>query len=120
MTRKHMMEQISSLFTECLDTHSKGQKEYAKEDNAFKNFESVAEKLELGKDKVILTYLLRHIDGICTYVNGMTDQRDSIDGRIQDAIIYLALLHSVMKESDSKSNVDYTKITLPVWEKKDD
>ena len=116
MTRKQMMEQISSLFTECLDTHSKGQKEYAKNDNALKNFESVAEKLELGKDKVILTYLLKHIDGICSYVNGVKEQRDSIEGRIQDAIIYLALLHATMKSSDSKSNANFTH--LPVWEKK--
>ena len=116
MTREQMMEQMSELFLKCTDTHSKGQKEYAKEDNAFKNFDSVAEKLDLGKDKVILTYLLKHIDGICSYVNGVTEQRDSISGRIQDAIIYLALLHATMKESDSKSNVDYTHI--PVWEKK--
>ena len=118
MTRKQMMEQMSELFLKCTDTHSKGQKEYAKEDNAFKNFESVAEKLDLGKDKVILTYLLKHIDGICSYVNGVKEQRDSISGRIQDAIIYLALLHATMKSSDSKGNASFTH--LPVWEKKND
>ena len=75
-----------------------GQKEYArKKDNAFANFERVGENLNVDKKKVLLVYLLKHIDGICAYVDGHKSQREDVRGRITDVIVYLCLLWGMVE-----------------------
>ena len=77
-----------------------GQKEYArKQNNAFANFERVAENLDIDKKEVLLVYLLKHIDGICAHVKGHKSQREDVRGRITDVIVYLCLLWG-MVDSD--------------------
>ena len=76
-----------------------GQKEYArKENNAFANFERIAENLKLTREQVLLTYLLKHVDGICSYVDGYKSQREDVRGRITDAIVYLCLLWGMQND----------------------
>tara|TARA_R100001163_G_C5061624_1_gene198558 strand:- start:1732 stop:1980 length:249 start_codon:yes stop_codon:yes gene_type:complete len=78
-----------------------GQKEYArKENNAFGNFERVAENLDLDRKEVLLVYLLKHIDGICSYVKGHKSQREDIRGRLTDSIVYLCLLWGMVDCDD--------------------
>ena len=53
-----------------------GQKEYArKKSNAFGNFERVAEYVDSSREKVLLTYMIKHIDGLCAYADGYKSQR---------------------------------------------
>ncbi len=81
-----------------------GQKEYArKESNAFANFERVADYIDSNKQKVLMVYLLKHIDGISSFVNGYKSQREDVRGRITDAIVYLCLLWGMIDEEDNKS-----------------
>ena len=76
-----------------------GQKEYArKSDNAFANFERVGKNLELSREDVLLVYLLKHIDGICSFVKGHKSQREDVRGRITDAIVYLCLLWGMVED----------------------
>jgi len=76
-----------------------GQKEYArKSDNAFANFERVGKNLELSREDVLLVYLLKHIDGICSFVKGHKSQREDVRGRITDAIVYLCLLWGMIED----------------------
>jgi hypothetical protein len=78
-----------------------GQKEYArKSNNAFANFERVGDNLGLDKKEVLLVYLLKHIDGICSYVKGHKSQREDVRGRITDVIVYLCLLWGMVEEND--------------------
>jgi len=75
-----------------------GQKEYArKNNNAFANFERVGKNLELSREDVLLVYLLKHIDGICSFVKGHKSQREDVRGRITDAIVYLCLLWGMIE-----------------------
>jgi hypothetical protein len=70
-----------------------GQKEYAQDkDNVFANFERIADALDQSREEVLMTYLLKHIDGIVAYVKGHKSQREDVTGRITDAIVYLMLL----------------------------
>ena len=70
-----------------------GQKEYAHNlDNVFANFERVASTLSIKREKVLMTYFLKHIDGIVSHIDGHTSQRESVTGRITDALVYLTLL----------------------------
>ena len=81
-----------------------GQKEYArKESNAFANFERVADYIGSSKQKVLMVYLLKHIDGIASFVNGHKSQREDVRGRITDVIVYLCLLWGMVNEDGAKS-----------------
>lgn len=75
-----------------------GQKEYAGGENAFGNFERLAAKLQLPREKVLWVYLTKHLDGIEAWLNGHKSQREPVTGRIEDAIVYLLLLHAMASE----------------------
>ena len=62
------------------------------------NFKRVGEYLKLPPEKVLMVYLLKHIDGIAAYVDGHKSQREPIDGRVIDAIVYLFLLYGLITE----------------------
>jgi len=88
-----------------------GQKEYAREtSNAFANFERVAEHIDSNREKVLMVYLLKHIDGISSFVNGYKSQREDVRGRITDAITYLCLLWGMVEqEKNENRNTKYLK-----------
>ena len=90
---------MNKIWKEVQQTRDDGQKEYAHdEDNVFANFERVANTLKIPREKVLLTYMLKHIDGIVAYVEGHKSQREEVDGRIVDAIVYLCLLYGLTKD----------------------
>tara|TARA_R100001244_G_scaffold105811_1_gene78489 strand:+ start:802 stop:1002 length:201 start_codon:yes stop_codon:yes gene_type:complete len=61
----------------------------------------VAEQLNVPREKVLMTYFLKHIDGIGAYIDGHKSQREDVYGRIIDAIVYLLLLRGMIyEESD--------------------
>tara|TARA_R110002020_G_scaffold90061_2_gene219548 strand:+ start:748 stop:1041 length:294 start_codon:yes stop_codon:yes gene_type:complete len=88
-----------------------GQKEYArKTSNAFANFERVADHIDSSREKVLMVYLLKHIDGISSYVNGHKSQREDVRGRITDSIVYLCLLWGMVEDTENQSrNAKYLK-----------
>ena len=83
-----------------------GQKEYArKNNNAFANFERVGKNLDIQREEVLLVYLLKHIDGICSFVKGHKSQREDVRGRLTDAIVYLCLLWGMINEEEEKRKI---------------
>ena len=86
--------------TEIAKTRESGQKEYAhRKDNVFANFERIGDALDIEREKVLMIYLLKHVDGIKAYVNGYKSQREDVRGRITDVIVYLMLLWGMVEES---------------------
>lgn len=80
-----------------------GGAEYASDTNRLANFENLSDKLHnVTPEQVCLIFMQKHIDGIYTYINTRQEQRDSIFGRITDAINYLLILECIL-------NVDPTK-----------
>ena len=80
-----------------------GQKEYAHDaDEIFANFNRIAHLVEIDRKKVLITYMLKHIDGITAFVKGHKSQREDVTGRITDAIVYLMLLWGMIKEEQEK------------------
>jgi len=47
-----------------------------------------------------MVYLLKHIDGIAAHVDGHKAQREPIEGRIIDAVVYLFLLWGMLDSND--------------------
>ena len=89
----------SHIIPRIMRTRDAGQKEYAHDsDNVFANFERVATSLDITREKVLMTYLLKHMDGISAYTKGHKSQREDVTGRITDAIVYLMLLWAMSEE----------------------
>ena len=87
---------------EVVQTREEGQKEYARTQNdVFANFKRVAKDLDSTPEKVLLTYFLKHKDGIVSWANGHTSQREDVRGRIKDAIVYLMLLWGMVEEKNN-------------------
>ena len=88
---------MEKILKQAKQIHSQGQKEYAHDDsNVFANFERVADCLKIEREKVLMVYLLKHIDGIGSYIDGHQSQREDVTGRIKDAIVYLLLLWAMV------------------------
>ena len=80
-----------------------GQKEYAHDmDEIFANFHRIAKDMSIDRKKVLMVYMLKHIDGINAFIKGHKSQREDITGRITDCIVYLMLLWGMIKEKGGK------------------
>ena len=76
-----------------------GQKEYAQDlDEIFANFHRIAEDMDIDRKKVLMTYFLKHVDGINAFIKGHNSQREDVTGRITDCIVYLMLLWGMINE----------------------
>jgi len=79
-------------------TESKG-REYANSADQLANFKRLSAQLGLSKEQVVMVYLSKHLDSIHSYVkNPEQDLSEPIDGRIDDAILYLILLKACVHE----------------------
>lgn len=78
--------------------------EYTGTDNAFANFERLSTSLGLTREQVLMVYLTKHLDGINNWVKTRKEFSEPIEGRIEDAILYLTLLHAMVVESKHDNN----------------
>tara|TARA_R100001443_G_scaffold57000_2_gene67906 strand:- start:5932 stop:6369 length:438 start_codon:yes stop_codon:yes gene_type:complete len=94
-------ELLEDIFKEVRDIRTAGQKEYAHdEDNCFANFERIAKLMDSNRETVLMTYLMKHIDGVQSYIKGHKSQREDVRGRIVDIIVYLTLLWGMADQDD--------------------
>ena len=99
MNREGLAAVMEQVFEECRLLRAAGQKEYAHEDdNAFRNFESIAADLGMRRESVLYVYFKKHLDGIVAWINGHRSQREEVEGRINDAIVYLCILRGMVQE----------------------
>ena len=95
---------MEEIWSDVEQTRESGQEEYAHdEENVFGNFERIANLLELSREQVLMTYFLKHVDGIAAYIKGHESQREDIRGRLTDAIVYLTLLWGMVDDRDENN-----------------
>ena len=101
MTHDAMITLINKIFSQVKEIHTAGQKEYAMdEDNVFANFERIAGQTSQDKKMVLWVYLMKHIDGIASHIKGHRSQREEVQGRLTDAIVYLCILWGMIETED--------------------
>ena len=99
MDKQEYNNHFEELLQVVLETREEGQKEYAhKENNVFQDFDSTGELIGLNAEKVLFCHLNKHIRGISKYIQDGMKQRDSIQGRIVDSMVYLSLLSGMIKK----------------------
>ena len=85
---------------ECSIMYNKGKEYTVSSEDKLKNFKSIANRLSMKPENVLLVYLLKHMDSIRNYVfTGTEACEESISGRIRDARNYLILLHAMILET---------------------
>ena len=98
MKHEEMLEQIDYIFGEVKRIHTAGQKEYAmNENNVFANFERISEQTGFDRKMVLWIYLMKHIDGFASFMKGHRSQREDVQGRLTDAIVYLCILWGMIE-----------------------
>ena len=69
MTHLRMCEIIDLIMEQVDEMREAGQKEYAHDtQDVFANFNRISNLIDSDRKKVLLTYMLKHIDGIVAYV----------------------------------------------------
>ena len=112
MTREEHYHLMNDIWNKVCDTRAAGQNEYAAdEENVFANFERTSKSLNLSKEQVLWVFLMKHIDGISSYLKGHKSQREDVTGRITDAIVYLCLLWGMIEDKKPKRKLGF-------WESK--
>jgi len=104
---------LNDLLVQVRRTRDAGQAEYAHTtENVFANFDRVAAQTGMSREQVLMVYLLKHFDGICAYIKGHRSQREPVQGRIIDAIVYLTLLYGmVVASEEAKSHEEHNPRT---------
>ena len=98
VSKADMVEIMEDVIEHVKDARDGGQDEYARDkENAFANFERIGDWLGKTREEVLMVYLLKHMDGIISWVDGNESQREDVTGRITDAITYLCLLWGMVE-----------------------
>lgn len=99
VTMNDMARLMEKVFEECRALRAAGQKEYAHEEsNALANFERLAHDLHMRREQILWVFTRKHLDGILAYINGHKSQREGVEGRINDVIVYLVLLRAMVQQ----------------------
>lgn len=90
-------------------TRTKGV-EYAGSRDQLANFRRLSETLGLPPEAILLVYLAKHLDSIHSYIRGLTGGTPSalsepIQGRIDDALLYLILLRAMVSDPKDSTGV---------------
>ena len=88
-------------------TASKGEEYARSDDDQLANFKRQAAEFGLQPEQVLAIYLNKHLDSIKTYIKHKTPTSvyalaEPIEGRIDDAILYLLLLKAMVVEQKEK------------------
>jgi hypothetical protein len=72
--------------------------EYTVGDDRLDNFKRLGKEMGLAPEKILWVYLKKHLDSILSYINTAEVKSESIESRITDARVYLALLRGLIEE----------------------
>ena len=78
-------------------TASKGE-EYSRDADQLANFKRLAAELGLEPEVVWAVYFTKHIDAVKSFVKTRKEFSEPIEGRIDDAILYLILLKGLISD----------------------
>ena len=115
------------LVTTCMGIFDSKGAEYHENGNVFANIERVSHSLGVHPEVVIMTYLQKHYDSICTYVKRESTNSvlkaagqsvnevalsEPIEGRIADAINYLLFLNAFINSNKIESAKVQTSVEI--------
>jgi len=107
MTRTEFTKFMQVVFDKKIAVlYTEGNREYSTAKEAFENFNNLA--AETGQSRFLCLWILflKHKDGVSAWIKGHRSQREAVQGRIYDMIVYLFLLLGMIEEeNDEKRNI---------------
>ncbi len=104
MTHQEFAQHQEKLFERLRELGTTKGVEYAGDQDRFNNFNSLAAELEMPREKVLWVYLAKHLRSIQSWLRkGFVLSNESIEGRLEGAILYLVLLHGMVAERRPKA-----------------
>lgn len=92
-------------------TDSKG-KEYSRDADQLMNFKRQAAELGVSPLVVLAVYLNKHLDAVKSFIKNGREFSEPIEGRIDDAILYLILLKALI--SDLRNQPSQSTVQQPM------
>lgn len=109
MIKARFQNLITQQFDRLRDlTATKGEEYTRSDDDQLANFKRQAAELGTEPEKILGVYLNKHLDSIKTYIKAKKagqrapDLSEPIEGRIDDAILYLLLLKAMVVEQSEQ------------------
>lgn len=99
MTSAEFEGLLNATFNHLIElTQTKGA-EYAHSADQLANFKRLSERLGMTPEAVLMVYLTKHLDSIESYIREPSMcLSEPINGRIDDAILYLCLLKGLIND----------------------
>lgn len=104
MNRRRLLELVDETFGDIAELNNTKGREYADDEEALSNFYNRAKQLDLSPKKVWGIFFGKHIDAIFSYIKREEVLSEPIEGRIDDAILYLILLKGLIEDQNGTRN----------------
>jgi hypothetical protein len=105
ISRERAAAIMNQVFEECRELRAAGQAEYAHEDaNALANFEDDARAFGIPREVDLLIFANKHWRGVRAWARGHRSQREDVRGRINDLVVYLCLLRTMVDDDQAGEN----------------
>lgn len=98
ITPTQMVQRIRVKSEELCAIHDKASKEYAADHDALANFKRRAIETGVSPLQAWHLYAGKHWDGISAFVRSGLEQREPIEGRFDDLLVYLHLGMALLEE----------------------
>ena len=98
ITPKEMVLRIAAKSKELCEIHDKASKEYAADHDALANFKRRAIESGVSPLQAWHLYAGKHWDGISAFIRNGAEQREPIEGRFNDLLVYLHLGLALLEE----------------------
>jgi hypothetical protein len=103
-SHEHYDELVQETFKKIVDLGVRKGGEYAGDNDRLANFRRNGERLGLPMEVVWAVYVNKHYDAVMQYIHDLTtgktrDRMESIDGRVDDIIVYMLLFKAMLVEN---------------------
>lgn len=102
MKRDEFYSLRGKVFDEIVAINTTKGKDYAEDADALSNFKEIAKRSGLTPLQVWSVYANKHLVAIESFIKNGAVESEPIEGRINDAILYLFLLRGLIEEEKCK------------------
>lgn len=102
------LDVLDPTFDEIIKLNNTKGHDYAGNEDALANFKSASERLGITAEQVWAVYADKHWSAIMTYCKEGDVKSEPIEGRINDAILYLLLLKGLHQEKQIDFSEQFT------------
>ena len=103
MNKHQFISFLENTYRSLLElTATKGE-EYSRDADQLANFKRQSVELGITPEQVLQVYLNKHLDSIKSFIKTQRVLSEPIEGRIDDAILYLILLKGLLEDGRNQS-----------------